>query len=69
MVVLTRLGPPESGVRFSAADTRVFVNARPLPGGAGTLYVSEARVSWVANDQAQQVSRHATSRFWGLPTE
>lgn len=45
MVVLTRLGPPEEGVRHTQHNTQVYLNERRL--GVGTLYISEARVSWV----------------------
>jgi len=46
MVVLTRLGPPEEGVRHKEENTSVYVNEKHL--GPGTVYISEARVSWVA---------------------
>ena len=45
MVVLTRLGPPEDGIQHAEAGTTVYVNDKSL--GAGKLYISEARVSWV----------------------
>ncbi len=47
MVVLTRLGPPEEGIRHRQEATAVFVNERPL--GRGALYISEARLSWVGD--------------------
>lgn len=47
MVVLTSLGPPAEGVRHKEESTNVYFNSRSL--GRGTLYISEARVSWVAD--------------------
>jgi hypothetical protein len=47
MVVLTRLGPPEAGIRHAEDKTTVFVNEKSL--GKGKLYISEARVSWVGD--------------------
>ena len=41
MVVLTRLGPPEEGVRHKEESTSVYVNEKCL--GKGVLYISEAR--------------------------
>ena len=46
MVVITRLGPPEEGVHHTQPNVGVFVNERKL-GEDGTLYISEARISWV----------------------
>jgi len=45
MVVVSSLGPPEEGVRAKQDDTEVYLNDRSM--GPGTLYISEARVSWV----------------------
>ena len=45
MVVITRLGPPEAGIRHTEKSTDVFVNQRPL--GRGDLYIAESRLSWV----------------------
>jgi hypothetical protein len=44
MVVVTSLGPPEEGVKHVQPATSTFINKKPL--GKGTLYISEARVSW-----------------------
>ena len=49
MVVLTRLGPPEDGIQHAEAATTVYVNDKSL--GAGKLYISEARVSWVGEQE------------------
>ena len=49
MVVLTRLGPPEDGIQHAEASTTVYVNDKSL--GAGKLYISEARVSWVGEQE------------------
>ena len=49
MVVLTRLGPPEDGIQHAEAGTTVYVNDKSL--GAGKLYISEARVSWMGEQE------------------
>ncbi len=68
MVVLTRLGPPEQGVRHTQSDTDVFINERLL-GSKGKLYISEARISWVGPNEGQgfsleypHVAMHAVKR-------
>jgi len=45
MVVVTDLGPPEEGIKATQPSVEVYMNNRSL--GMGTLYISEARVSWV----------------------
>lgn len=66
MVVLTRLGPPENGIRHTQPLITVYVNERPL--GVGTLYISEARISWVGPSEQgfsleyPHVSLHAISK-------
>eukprot|EP00088_Acartia_fossae_P064277 TRINITY_DN7905_c0_g1_i2.p1 TRINITY_DN7905_c0_g1~~TRINITY_DN7905_c0_g1_i2.p1 ORF type:complete len:188 (+),score=50.85 TRINITY_DN7905_c0_g1_i2:58-621(+) len=45
MVVVTDLGPPEEGIKATQPNVEVYLSNRSL--GVGTLYVSEARVSWV----------------------
>ncbi len=51
MVVLTRLGPPDTGVHHAEDRTSVLVNDKSL--GVGKLYISEARVSWVSADRPE----------------
>eukprot|EP00095_Tigriopus_kingsejongensis_P004118 snap_masked-scaffold122_size333723-processed-gene-2.15 protein:Tk04118 transcript:snap_masked-scaffold122_size333723-processed-gene-2.15-mRNA-1 annotation:"methylosome subunit picln" len=66
MVVLTRLGPPEAGIRHTQPLTTVYVNERPL--GVGVIYISEARVSWVGEAgqgfslEYPHISLHAVSK-------
>ena len=47
MVVVTSLGPPETGLRHTEGNTLTFINEKGL--GKGTLYISESRVSWVGD--------------------
>lgn len=49
MVVLTRLGPPEEGIRHREPRTKVYVNEKCL--GSGEVFIAEARVSWVGGEQ------------------
>ena len=50
MVVLTRLGPPEDGIRHVEPNVEAFVNEKRL--GKGRLYIAEARVSFVSEENA-----------------
>lgn len=45
MVVVTSLGPPDEGVMHTETETTAYINEKCI--GQGTLYISEARVSWV----------------------
>ena len=76
MVVLTRLGPPEEGIHHTQPQTSVHVNDKAL--GTGTLYISEARVSWMAETRAGQgfsleyphIALHAISKdLLAFPSE
>jgi len=66
MVVVTSLGPPDEGVRRKQENTAVYINRRQL--GMGTLYISEARVSWVGIQgkgfslEYPHIALHAVSR-------
>jgi len=66
MVVVTSLGPPEEGVRMKQDNTAVFINRKSL--GMGSLYISEARVSWVGitgqgfSLEYPHIALHAVSR-------
>ena len=52
MVVLTRLGPPEEGIHHAEEKTSVYVNDKCL--GKGKVYISEARVSWVGEQDQEK---------------
>ena len=66
MVVVTSLGPPEEGIHHKEEGTTTYINEKCL--GKGTLYVSEARVSWVGDAghkfslEYPHVSLHAISK-------
>jgi len=66
MVVVTSLGPPEEGVRYSEPNTLTYINEKGL--GKGKLYIAESRVSWVGDAGHQfslayeHISLHAVSK-------
>merc|ERR1711997_978353 len=66
MVVVTSLGPPDEGVRLKVENVATFLNRQQL--GMGTLYISEARVSWVGIQgrgfslEYPHIALHAVSR-------
>jgi len=66
MVVVTDLGPPEDGIKATQPSVEVYMNNRSL--GMGTLYISEARVSWVGIQskgfslEYPHIALHAVSR-------
>ena len=66
MVVVTSLGPPEEGVRLKVDDVATFINRQQL--GMGSLYISEARLSWVGIQgrgfslEYPHIALHAVSR-------
>ena len=66
MVVVTSLGPPEEGVRLRVDGVATFINRKQL--GMGSLYISEARVSWVGiggqgfSLEYPHIALHAVSR-------
>jgi len=69
MVVVSSLGPPEEGVVHKEMNVTTFINEKRI--GKGTLYISEARVTWVGDASAanhtfsleyNHISVHAISR-------
>ena len=66
MVVVSSLGPPEEGVRLRVDNVATFLNRKQL--GMGTLYISDARVSWVGihsqgfSLEYPHIALHAVSR-------
>ena len=69
MVVVSSLGPPEEGMVHKEMNVTTFINEKRL--GKGTLYISEARVTWVGDVSAanhtfsleyNHISLHAISR-------
>ncbi len=66
MVVVSSLGPPEEGIRHREPNTTSYINEKCL--GKGTLYISEARVSWVGDAghtfsmEYPHIALHAVSR-------
>lgn len=66
MVVVTSLGPPEQGVRLKVDNVATYLNRKQL--GMGSLYISEARVSWVGIQgqgfslEYPHIALHAVSR-------
>jgi len=66
MVVVSDLGPPQEGVRHTQPAVATYVNRKSM--GMGTLYISEARVSWVGIQgkgfslEYKHVALHAVSR-------
>ena len=66
MVVVTSLGPPEEGVRLKVDGVATFINRQQL--GMGSLYISEARLSWVGIQgrgfslEYPHIALHAVSR-------
>ena len=66
MVVVTSLGPPEEGVRLKVENVATYLNRQQL--GMGSLYISEARVSWVGIQgrgfslEYPHIALHAVSR-------
>lgn len=69
MVVVSSLGPPEDGVVLKESGMTTFINEKRI--GKGTLYISEARVTWVGDASVGQhtfsleynhIALHAISR-------
>merc|ERR1712051_86443 len=69
MVVVSSLGPPEEGVVHKEMNVTTFINEKRI--GKGTLYISEALVTWVGDASAanhtfsleyNHISVHAISR-------
>ena len=66
MVVVTSLGPPEEGVKLKVDNVATYLNRQQL--GMGSLYISEARVSWVGIQgrgfslEYPHIALHAVSR-------
>merc|ERR1719219_755374 len=66
MVVVSSLGPPEEGVKLKVDNVATYVNRQQL--GMGSLYISEARVSWVGIQgrgfslEYPHIALHAVSR-------
>jgi len=69
MVVVSSLGPPEEGVVHREQNVTTFINEKRV--GKGTLYISEARVTWVGDAASanhtfsleySHISLHAVSR-------
>ena len=66
MVVVSSLGPPKEGVRLKVDNVATFLNRKQL--GLGSLYISEARVSWVGlhgqgfSLEYPHIALHAVSR-------
>ena len=66
MVVVSSLGPPKEGVRLKVDNVATFLNRKQL--GQGSLYISEARVSWVGvhgqgfSLEYPHIALHAVSR-------
>merc|ERR1712003_252465 len=66
MVVVTSLGPPEEGVRLRVDNVATFINRKQL--GMGSLFISEARCSWVGIQgqgfslEYPHIALHAVSR-------
>jgi hypothetical protein len=67
MVVVSSLGPPDEGIIHKEVATTTFINEKPL--GKGTLYISEARVTWVGDAghtfslEYNHIALHAVSRY------
>jgi len=66
---VSSLGPPEEGVVHKEMNVTTFINEKRI--GKGTLYISEARVTWVGDASAanhtfsleyNHISVHAISR-------
>ncbi|KAL0973110.1 hypothetical protein UPYG_G00199080 [Umbra pygmaea] len=66
MVLLSSVPPPSEGVRHKQAETTAVIDGKVL--GAGTLYVSETRLSWFDGSgmsfslEYPTISLHAISR-------
>ena len=66
MVVVSNLGPPEAGIVVEEPKVQTYINEKNL--GAGKLYISEARVSWVGDSghtfslEYNHIALHAVSR-------
>ena len=69
MGVVSSLGPPEEGVVHREQNVTTFINEKRV--GKGTLYISEARVTWCGDASANNhtfsleynhISLHAISR-------
>ena len=66
MVVVSSLGPPKEGVRLKVDNVATFLNRNQL--GLGSLYISEARLSWVGvhgqgfSLEYPHIALHAVSR-------